>query len=142
VKDRIDPIGNRTTLISYPENFEKSDENFQSYLKNSVINSHLAQTMDGKASYLIKKLIEAYLENPKQLPDGTILTLMKNSGKRKKYSANKAREEVEKIYNEHDNKRFMLALRRTITDFIAGMTDKFAITQYRMLYGSNNFWIK
>ncbi|GAB1474512.1 hypothetical protein MASR2M69_19530 [Bacteroidota bacterium] len=49
------------------------------------------------------------------------------------------RNNINEMYNS-DSHRFKTVLIRTITDFIAGMTDKFALSQYKILYGSENNW--
>lgn len=148
-------IANKTDIfkiVTYTEGFIEKDKQFQDYLYNRILNSHLAQTMDGKASYILRNLIQAYLSNPKQLQDGTVKTLMQNYLSEKEYSKlinNKSnkfaicimRDNISELHNISDN-NFKTALIRTITDFIAGMTDKFALSQYRMLYGSENYWLK
>jgi len=148
-------IANQTDIskiVTYADDFIEKDKEFQGYLYNRILNSHLAQTMDGKASYILRNLIQAYLSNPKQLPDGTVKTLMQNYLSEREYSkltnnkSNKLaicimRDNISELHNISDN-NFKTALMRTITDFIAGMTDKFALSQYRMLYGSENYWLK
>lgn len=137
-------------LISYEGSFEEKDKQFQDYLVNRILNSHLAQSMDGKASYILKNLIEAFLTNPKQLPDNTIIFLMANyltnsefrdmiKDRSEKHYVGIMRKEVDVLHKNNDP-LFTTQLIRTITDFIAGMTDKFALTQYRILYGSDNYW--
>ena len=151
-KNEIDDNFSPKTLISFEEEFKLIDKQFQKYLVNRILNSHLAQAMDGKASHILSIIIEAYLTNPKQLPDGTIVSLLHNYLPENEFSAiikNKKtnqvagimREKVDELHNTNDEK-FKCQLIRTITDFIAGMTDKFAISQYRMLFGSDNYWMK
>lgn len=139
-------------VISFTNEFKAGDKEFQKFLFNRVLNSHLAQLMDGKATFILKSLIEAYLTNPKQLPDGTVITLfnnflsqedfeiINNTGNSKIVSG-KFRAEIDKYHNTN-NSKFKTVLIRTVTDFIAGMTDNFAISQYHMLYGSDNYWKK
>jgi dGTP triphosphohydrolase len=50
-----------------------SDERFKDYLSSHILQSELAQSMDGKAAYSIRQLIKAYLTNPQQLPDAAIV---------------------------------------------------------------------
>lgn len=150
IKSTIHKECNIFDLISYEHTFKEKDKKFQKYLANRILNSHLAQSMDGKASYILRNLIEAYLSNPKQLSDNTIVSLMSN------YLTNNEFEEITKgaiipqyvgimrgqvndLHNRRDA-RFTTQLIRTITDFIAGMTDKYALTQYKILYGSDNYW--
>lgn len=151
-KNECDKNFNPKNLISFDNDFIDLDRKFQKYLINRILNSHLAQTMDGKASHVLRIIIEAYLTNPKQLPDGTIISLLNNflskeeystlvKGKKSSLVVGIMREKVDELHNANDDK-FKSQLIRTITDFIAGMTDKYAISQYRMLYGSDNYWMK
>ena len=139
-------------LVKFSDEFVISDKKFKGYLISRILNSHLAQTMDGKATHILHIIKEAYLKNPKQLPDSTIVTLLQNYLQKEEFDslivnrsprlfAGVMRENIDRIYNSNDD-RFKTVLIRTITDFIAGMTDKFAISQYRMLYGSDNYWMK
>ncbi|MCD4679952.1 MAG: dNTP triphosphohydrolase [Bacteroidales bacterium] len=151
VKNEITKNSDIMKLISYDEEFSKADKTFQNYLYNRILNSHLAQTMDGKASFILRNNIKAYLSNPKQLPDATIGILMKNFDKANytkiygsnspKLAMNILRDQVSEFHNGSDDK-FKTALIRTIIDFIAGMTDQYAIDQNRMLYGTDNYWMK
>lgn len=137
--------------INFTDDFIKKDGEFQDYLKSRILNSHLAQAMDGKASYIIRNIIQAYLTNPKQLPDNTITTFLKSyfsqdvyenlvRHKSNRLATGVLRDEITKLNASEE--RYKTVLMRTITDFIAGMTDKFAISQYRMLYGSDNYWLR
>lgn len=139
------------SLVNFTNEFNHKDKIFQNYLIGRILNSHLAQSMDGKASYIIRNLLKAYMSNPKQLPDGTIDILYRNfytdSDYKKIISGIKTQQEIIPVLRQHLNEmyytdagKFKIVLIRTITDFIAGMTDKFAITQFELLYGSNNNW--
>ena len=152
-KKSNDPSFNPNDIVKFSDDFEANDDYFKKYLISRVLNSHLAQTMDGKATHVLKSIIQAYLENPKQLPDGTIITLIQNylskenfdkliKNKSPKLLVGIMRENVDDIYNNYDDDKFKAVLMRTIADFIAGMTDKFALSQYKMLIGSDNFWMK
>lgn len=55
------------------ENFSKCDKKFQEYLTGIILKSELAQSMDGKSDFIIRQLFKAYLSNPQQLPDNTIV---------------------------------------------------------------------
>lgn len=135
-------------LVNYEDNLSIKEQKFQSFLKNRILNSYLAQSMDGKASFVIKNLIVAYLNNPQQLPDGTIQKFyhrlwpkyMSNELKiyNDKSLNGRLRQELEKGYFERNDSKFKGVLCRTICDFIAGMTDNFAMDQYNLLYGTSN----
>jgi dGTPase len=132
-------------LICFSESFIKCDEEFHKFLFERILNSHLAQAMDGKSSYILRKIIHAYLDNPKQLPDSTITTLFSNYldngmfkseifGKSDKEQSGHFRSEINKQLSSTDRNKFNTTLIRTIVDFIAGMTDSFAISQFNLLY--------
>ena len=65
-------------IVDYNENFGKQENKFKKYLKNRILNSFKAQTMDGKANYIIKRLFKVFISNPQQLPDKTILSFYRN----------------------------------------------------------------
>lgn len=121
--------------------FAKSDDYFQEFLRNVVLRSELAQRMDGKSSYFIERLVKAFLKNPQQLPDRTI---MKAYERIEKINGNQEREDIkpyiarnyleEEIKKEKNDVKHILL--RTVCDFIAGMTDQYAMDQYDKLYGT------
>ena len=134
------------SLVSYNGDFSEREEKLQEYLGNRVLNSYLAQRMDGKANYILRNLIKAYLTNPQQLPDKTILGLyrhiMEANEWDRKYHNKPATEIVGDLRNilrsdhfEINDIKYRHSLLRTICDFIAGMTDQFALEQYELLYG-------
>lgn len=138
--------------ISFSNKFNEKDKEFQTFLYNRILNSHLTQTMDGKANYIIRNITQAYLTNPNQLPDKTVQTLLKNylpntafkdivkKSKNEKYLNGIIRDEIKNIHYGNSGERYNSVLVRTIVDFIAGMTDNYAVSQYKMLYGSDNYW--
>lgn len=132
-------------LINYDPDYNERDKKFQEYLYNRILNSHLAQTMDGKANFILRRIIHAYLSNPKQLPDSTIITFFSNylsdiefnkllKSKSLTELAGKLRNEINNLHNRNNDKKYKSIILRTIVDMIAGMTDSFALSQYRMLY--------
>src|SRR5699024_36262 len=70
--------GNIMKYLEFEESFDKRDGEFKKYLYNNILYSELAQSMDGKADYIIRQLFKAYLSNPQQLPDKTITTICHN----------------------------------------------------------------
>ncbi len=134
-------------LINYNSDFEKEDAEIQKYLKNKILNSYIAQKMDGKAEYIIRKLFEAFVANPQQLPDRTLMYFFnsffgkeKMKSKIKEYSEKNLigglRAELKNNFERNSNPKYKHALLRTICDYISGMTDNYAYNQYELLYGS------
>ena len=115
--------------------------NFKSALSTVVLYTYDVQRSDSKGKYIIKNLFEAYYTNPQQLPDSAIRKFRKATGNFSDddyVNTGTMRSEFEKYINDfrmHDNVEDDLKLMRTICDYIAGMTDNFAISEYEKLYG-------
>lgn len=132
-------------ILTFSDEFSECDKKMKMFLKNRILNSHLAQSMDGKSSFILKQIIQSYITNPNQLPDATIITLFNKLGtfkdlidnplKTTKQIAGDLRTELSDLHFKKDNPIYKAKLIRTIVDFIAGMTDDFAMSQYRLLYG-------
>lgn len=149
--------------IESKEKFEKkmmseplyqADKKLQDdYFRKRILLSHQAQKNDGKAAYVIKKIVEAYLTNPQQMPDNAIISLFTNlkaasSQKISESAMNDVlrqkkdisdnigewRKELEVRRNNNDCE-LKKALVRTIIDYVAGMTDDYALAIYEQLYG-------
>ena len=61
--------------MTFNDTFKDLDSKLRDFLKTRIINSQKAQLMDGKGSYIIRNLFEAYLGTPNQLPDNIIKKL-------------------------------------------------------------------
>ena len=144
-------INQNLTLNGYfgfDGDMKESDEKFEKYLGSHILNSELAQSMDGKASFIIRRLFKAYLTNPQQLPDRTIISIIDdwntlhkvNPDKISEYSTKESdsRERLKSLIKEDDGGIKKLLLRR-ICDYIAGMTDQYALDCYERLYGTKGY---
>lgn len=123
----------------------------QQVIPEVIILSELTQTMNGKAAFIVSRLFKAYLRNPQQLPDKTVLTItnacMKLGVKGMVFEPltpyefpqrfGIARKNLGTIINAN-NEDYKRIIMRTICDYIAGMTDDYAIAQHDKLYGSDN----
>ena len=135
-------------IVSYSPELIKEEEKLQKFLKSRILNSHIAQSMDGKSTSILSKLIVSYLDNPQQLPDSTIYTLYMKllktkekeelKGKTFEYNIGQFREKLKSDHFKTNTINYRNKLMRTICDFIAGMTDDFAIKQYNILFGTSN----
>jgi dGTPase len=126
-------------IISFNDEMECTDKKFSKFLKQRVLNSFKAQRMDGMGKYIIIKLFEAYIENPQQLPDKTIKHIYKNLSeieKTQSYNDKSVGELRIKLNKDHykGEAQFNSVLLRTICDYIAGMTDRYAINEHKKLY--------
>lgn len=113
-------------VVSFSQETQQADHVFHDFLKRQVLGSYLAQSMDGKGQYIIRRLFEAYNSNPCQLPDSAIRQFYTEIG-----IPNELRSNLEANINGHEQ-----ILMRVICDYIAGMTDSFAYRQFDILYGT------
>ncbi len=144
-RDLIDQGVLNKDIVSYSSKFLLCHDNFKNYLKKRILNSYVAQSMDGKATFIIKQLFKAYITNPQQLPDRTIRFLLFNYYLNQK-RINKAksvfqshgigfwRDKLEREHYKNDTIEYKNAVLRTICDFISSMTDSNAIFYYEILY--------
>ena len=126
------PIADAKALVSFTTDFEAADKDFHSFLKSTILNSYGAQSMDGKGAYIIRRLFEAYISNPSQLPDDEIsrfYTAIRMNGR----TMGEMRGEINSYRNTDLRKNCLM---RVVTDYIAGMTDAYAYNQYDLLYGT------
>ena len=132
---------------------------FQSTISKAVINTFDVQRSDSKGKYIIKNLFEAYNTNPQQLPDSALKNLykiLKADGfdftdhsiiDNNQEFFNIESDELRDVINDAvsrirfedpktgKDKRRDILIMRIICDYIAGMTDSFAISEYEKLYG-------
>ena len=128
-------------IIAYSDAFRAAEEKLQKFLKNRILNSFEVQRMDGKGSFIIRRLFKAYLTNPRQLHDSTIHFVFKLYRGEHKYWPDISKSDLGEMRNEVDSTplksdpKFCISLLRAICDHIAGMTDNFALNEYEKMYG-------
>ena len=126
IQKRADiPEDRRKAAIDFPMWLKNFDGRFQTLLKNHVINSHAAQSLDGKGAYIIRKLFKAYFTNPNQMQDSAVEELFEMLNQ--PYD----RSRITEVVTGHE-----VELIRVIADYISGMTDSFAYDQFDLLYGT------
>ncbi len=91
-------------LISFSKEMKKLRESLKSFLFDNLYNHYRVIRMSDKAYRFIVAIFEVYLKRPGQLPIGT----------------------REKLKEETPH--------RIICDYIAGMTDRFALDEYKKLF--------
>lgn len=158
VKMLKNTIGFKNNLL------ERKDKEFKDYICGRILHSHKVQCMDGKGNYVIREIFKAYLDNPQQLPDKTIVRLFNNIEEyineniNNEYDedVNNLRQFITELHertenmdslvkigevrdvleqlNSANNISYKQVLMRTICDYIAGMTDKYALDLYAELY--------
>lgn len=126
------PIAEAKNLVGFSSEFESADKSFHSFLKSSILYSYAAQSMDGKGAFLIRRLFEAYLSNPSQLPDDQIRSFYKAIRSSNK-TLGQMRGEINLDRNTELRRNHLM---RVIADYISGMTDAYAYNQFDLLYGT------
>ncbi len=137
-KIKYDEINN---IISLPPELARKEDVFHKFLKDRVLNSFEVQRMDGKGRFIIRRLFKAYLTNPRQLHDITIKFVFKiyDPDNKDYFKIDESELGSLRVHIDSPTKkadpRFQIALLRGICDHIAGMTDDFALSEYKRLYG-------
>ena len=148
-KENNDFINRLKKDINFNENFKERDKIFEDFIRNRILHSHKAQCMDGKGNFIIRELFKAYLTNPQQLPDKTIIRLFDNlkdrtsinyleqeTAKDNLKKIGYLRDKLQELHSSND-KNYKECLMRTICDYISGMTDTYALQLYSNLYENN-----
>ena len=90
-------------LASFSQNIEAANNELKKFLRENMYQHYRVIRMSLKSQKIINELFHIYTEHPETLPDS---------------------------YKEDIEREGLL---RTVTDFIAGMTDRFALEEYRKL---------
>lgn len=114
-------------IVSMSTNLSRCDSVFQEFLKEQILSSYQVQAMDGKAKYIVRKLYEAFTNNPDQLPDTSLFSYAQLQGLGHTISR------ADILNHKTDNVELM---HRCIVDYIGGMTDQFAYDEFDRLYGT------
>jgi dGTPase len=99
-----DVRGARAPLVALSAKVERGNRDLKRYLQQHLYQHHRIERMRDKAKRLLIALYERYHDNPRLLPD------------------------------EFRARAGEAGLERTIADYIAGMTDRYAIQEYRRLF--------
>lgn len=126
----------RRSLDTFPFGLIRLDSGLKSeydqlyrFVYDNIINCYNVSRMDGKSTFLLRKLFKAYLNRPLQLPDYVLLGFAKRQKIRFLRDL-----PIESIAEESALYRTNPAYYRAVCDFIAGMTDKFVFDEYEKLY--------
>ena len=91
-------------VIGYSEDMQRRNRELKDFLYNNMYRHYRVVRMAVKAERLISDMFQAYLEEPDILPD-----------------------HVQKFISTR-------GLERTVCDYIAGMTDRYAIEEHQKLF--------
>lgn len=118
------------------------DQVYRHEISEKIHHSRDVERMNAKGRYIIKKLFQAYFTNPQQMPDSFIVRFMVEVGEysnlEEAYLAGigAVREKMHNLLFKRDELSIEneINLMRTICDHISGMTDRYAISEYKDLY--------
>ena len=118
------------------------ESQYPNTISEKIHHSRDVERMNAKGQYIIKKLFQAYFAHPQQLPDGIITQYMididqySNFQKASQAGMGAVRTKFEKLLSTEGayGIREQIMLMRRICDHIAGMTDHYAIEEYKNLY--------
>jgi dGTPase len=96
-------------IVEFSEGFKKKQEQVGQFLKNEFYNHYKIMRMTDKGKRVIRELILAYTNNPNLLPPAVQRRFREES--------------LEAQWQEH-----------VIADYVAGMTDRYAVLEYRRLF--------
>lgn len=168
INDRNDFINNYLKLVESEiinilkldskSSFKTVDKQIQNNFKNVIIPSYDVQRQDGKGQFIIRKLVNAYITNPQQLPDNYLLRIFKYEMPRclnkdqmaviriilngssllddfTRWNTVNARSALTELSKTSAGYELIYPLIfRTIFDYISGMTDLYAQEEYSKLY--------
>ena len=94
-------------LVAFSETMREQNQELKRFLRNNLYRHYRVHRMTSKASRTITALFSAFIDDPRLMPD-------------------EAQEKVRQLEQEQgDNGRA-----RAVADYIAGMTDRYAIAEY------------
>ena len=93
-------------LVGWSPEVEELRQQLNTYLYNNLYRHHHIERMFFKATHFLEGLFNAYRERPNMMPPGMVAMIDKQG------------------------------LERTICDYIAGMTDRYAIQEHERLFGA------
>ncbi len=129
--DAFDRLRDRLpgNLVGFSPDGLRRYRELKAFVYENIIHSFPIARRDGRARLVMRGLFLAFHANPRLLPDDLLEAYAREEGIRflRKVPLAEVAREAEKRY--HRRPRFL----RAIADHIAGMTDKFALSEYESL---------
>lgn len=120
------PLDDMAKVVAFSDHTKQADRTFHNYLKEKVLGSYMAQSMDGKGQFIIRKLFQAYMSDPCQMSDEAI----------KQFFHEINIQEISRFAVKDNITGNENTLMRVICDYIGSMTDSYAYRQFDILYGT------
>lgn len=100
----IEDVRNAKPMITFSDEMRREELQLKRFLRENLYHHYLVNRMTSKARRIIKELFEAFMQEPRLLPP-----------------------DYQLVGNEH-------AQARKVADYIAGMTDRYAMREHRRLF--------
>lgn len=104
------------TMVDFSEPLKAELNGLRDFLMNNMYRHHDVNRARSKAKRIVKTLFELFMSEPDTLPP-----------------------EWRARYESYDHGQNQAKLPRIVCDYIAGMTDRFAIREYERLFGLSTF---
>jgi dGTPase len=136
-------IATEKSVLKYNELYQELKE----IEENFVINNYMIDRMNGKSRFLLRQIIKAYLTNPKQLPDYVLESYTKVCSvpivKQKIIKVDSAPTNIRYLNKDYFEKHKPSIIKdraflRLMSDYVASMTDYYALQEFQKLYGGNS----
>jgi dGTPase len=122
-----DPLPKITYLNKCSQKFEE----LRTKLFSAVVNSERVNRMDGKADYIIRRILEVYLSNPKQAPQRILNWCAAETDTDGAYLRQMSEEELQQFVVKNNRKYI-----RAMVDHVATMSDRYVLKEYDQLYAA------
>ena len=99
-------------------------------LEKLLLYSERVSRMDGKADYILKHILQVYLTKPLQVPQ----RVLDNYAEKRNSGESDIRTWQEEDLRKLENDPCFI---RSVVDYVAGMTDRFALREYDQLYSAH-----
>jgi len=103
-------VRNAPALITFSEEMRKEASLLKSFLRQNLYRHYQVNRMTSKAKRIIKEMFEAFMQEPRLLPPDYQMPAEIRSEDRERLQA------------------------RKVADYIAGMTDRYAMREHRRLF--------
>lgn len=109
----IQDVRNQKTLIAFSDEVKKQQQELKSFLRKHLYQHYLVNRMSAKAHRIVKELFATFMQDLGLLPD----------------------EFQNRLGTDHPDNA------RVVADYIAGMTDRYAIKEYQRLFSISSYEI-
>ena len=118
------------SLVGFSAEGTRRYRELKAFVYENIIHSFPIARRDGRARLVMRGLFLAFHRNPRLLPDDVLAGYAREAKIRFLRTVSLSEVEREAAARYHERPLFL----RTIADYVAGMTDKFALTEYESLY--------